>query len=137
MPQSNRPARSERPIPSLPPDTPFPLSQRQTVTSRAAVRLIESRSPFGIRSLAEGARPAPILLMRLASKPFLNQDWVSDSTDIVEGNIELLPSEGAGLKRTHGAFIVLGVRILAISPTPRQLKPAAISHVLHLPPIGA
>ncbi|HEV2664940.1 MAG TPA: hypothetical protein VG324_08515 [Blastocatellia bacterium] len=49
----------------------------------------------------------------------------------------MLPSEGAGLTSTHGAFIVLGMRIPAISTTPRQLKPVAISHVLHLPPIGA
>src|SRR5215468_12133229 len=48
-------------------DTSLPLSLRQVVTSRAALRI--DRAPLSLRnqSLAEGGNMAPILLKRLAS----------------------------------------------------------------------
>jgi len=43
-------------------DTPSPLSRRQTVTSRATVRIECCHSSCDLRSLAEGGGLAPILL---------------------------------------------------------------------------
>ena len=64
--QLNGPARSEQLISSLPYDTPFPLSQRQTVTSRAAVQIVQVSLYLQDSELAECGRMAPFLRGQLA-----------------------------------------------------------------------